>query len=54
MKGQVRLLSDNTRIIKQECRQTNGGVLRLEKHMAQYNEGMLKITNFVKVTIFST
>lgn len=49
MKGQIRLVSDNTRLIKQEGRETNGAVLRIEKHMAQYNEGMMKITNFVKV-----
>lgn len=49
MKLNMRVLTDNTRSSKQDTKEIKTTVTRIENHMVNYNNGMLKLTNFMKV-----
>lgn len=51
MKKNMRGSGNNVRAVKQETREIKDSVIKIERHMFYFNDGMSNLTNYVKVKI---
>ena len=53
MKKNFRVITENTCSSKQDSKQIKASVARIENEMASFNQGMLRLTNFVEVNYYN-